>query len=721
MGSELGTNQTSNRGVHALAVLPNGDLIAGGKFGTTSPVTCVARWNGGSWEPLGTGMTGSETIVYTIAAHPAGGIVAGGYFSGADGVSAKSIARWNGTSWTMLGQGLSFSGSPGAVRSLVFLPDQTLVAGGIFNGSGPTSLLNVARWDGSVWSSLGGGVWSPAGSPSAGVQCCRLLPTGDLLAAGTFESAGGAPVRNIARWNGVSWSPVGTEYPGGNSYGTLNSLLPLPDGTMLAGGSGATSEFGTYTAFVSWWDGAAWVNLGPGFTFPTTLGGAQILSLMQLSDGTFVAGGAFSSTNGRWPTFIARWNGSTWLPLSAGFETVPSGLSTSVSALGALPDGDLVLGGNFSGVAGIAARGIVRRTAFGWLPMATTFSGGVSRIVVTQAGDLLIGGTFAGIDSATSAHVARWHAGTWYPLGLGVNYQGSGDVGAIAPLPNGDVIVGGTFSYAGSGIANNIARWNGTAWSALGSGANDSVTSLAVQPDGSLIVGGKFTTAGGVPANRIAKWDGAAWTSLGSGVAGGSAPVVNDLAVLASGSVIAAGVFTSAGAASAANIALWDGQAWSPVGPGLPGANSSVMRVKTLSNNDLVAAGTFSIAGGASTYALARWNGTTWSSLGLDSACAPLDLAVLPSDNLSVAGICYSPSGGLYNSAYFARYGCPPCYPNCDSSTSPPLLNANDFQCFLNKFAAADSYANCDHSTNPPTLNANDFQCFLNKFAAGCN
>ncbi|MBX3376256.1 MAG: hypothetical protein KF678_04550 [Phycisphaeraceae bacterium] len=61
------------------------------------------------------------------------------------------------------------------------------------------------------------------------------------------------------------------------------------------------------------------------------------------------------------------------------------------------------------------------------------------------------------------------------------------------------------------------------------------------------------------------------------------------------------------------------------------------------------------------------------------------------------------------------------CYPNCDQSTGSPLLTANDFQCFLNKFAAGDTYANCDGSTGNPLLTANDFQCFLNKFAAGCS
>ena len=62
-----------------------------------------------------------------------------------------------------------------------------------------------------------------------------------------------------------------------------------------------------------------------------------------------------------------------------------------------------------------------------------------------------------------------------------------------------------------------------------------------------------------------------------------------------------------------------------------------------------------------------------------------------------------------------------PCYANCDASTGAPALTANDFQCFLNKFAAGDPYANCDASTGTPSLTANDFQCYLNKFAVGCS
>src|SRR6185369_965726 len=60
------------------------------------------------------------------------------------------------------------------------------------------------------------------------------------------------------------------------------------------------------------------------------------------------------------------------------------------------------------------------------------------------------------------------------------------------------------------------------------------------------------------------------------------------------------------------------------------------------------------------------------------------------------------------------------CYVNCDNSQIPPILNVNDFNCFLNRFAAGDSYANCDGSTLVPRLNVVDFICFMNRYAAGC-
>src|SRR5262249_38881975 len=75
---------------------------------------------------------------------------------------------------------------------------------------------------------------------------------------------------------------------------------------------------------------------------------------------------------------------------------------------------------------------------------------------------------------------------------------------------------------------------------------------------------------------------------------------------------------------------------------------------------------------------------------------------------------------GIDNFRITIHNGTNTCYPNCDASTTAPVLNVADFSCFLNRFAAGDSYANCDGSTTTPVLNVSDFSCFLNRFAAGC-
>lgn len=68
-----------------------------------------------------------------------------------------------------------------------------------------------------------------------------------------------------------------------------------------------------------------------------------------------------------------------------------------------------------------------------------------------------------------------------------------------------DVFVGGRFSQAGSIPANRIACWDGSPWSALGSGVNNTVRAISVS-DSTVYVGGDFTQAGEIPASYIACW-----------------------------------------------------------------------------------------------------------------------------------------------------------------------------------------------------------------------
>jgi hypothetical protein len=110
--------------------------------------------------------------------------------------------------------------------------------------------------------------------------------------------------------------------------------------------------------------------------------------------------------------------------------------------------------------------------------------------------------------------IARWDGSAWQALGNGLNNT----VYAVA-VSGSDVYVGGAFTDAGGNPnADRIARWDGSAWQALGSGLNSWVSAIAVSGT-NVYVGGAFTDAGGNPnADRIARWDGSAWQALGSGL-----------------------------------------------------------------------------------------------------------------------------------------------------------------------------------------------------------
>jgi hypothetical protein len=126
--------------VFALAVLPNGDLVAGGEFMTAGGVTAnsIARWDGSSWQPLGSGMNGA---VFRLVVLPNGDLVAGGNFTTAGGVTVNRIARWDDSSWAPLGSGMS-----GSVFALAVLPNDELVACGDFTSAGGGPSGYWARW-----------------------------------------------------------------------------------------------------------------------------------------------------------------------------------------------------------------------------------------------------------------------------------------------------------------------------------------------------------------------------------------------------------------------------------------------------------------------------------------------------------------------------------------------------------------------------------------------
>ena len=83
---------------------------------------------------------------------------------------------------------------------------------------------------------------------------------------------------------------------------------------------------------------------------------------------------------------------------------------------------------------------------------------------------LYIGGRFVGIGTQRTSYIARWHDGAWLPV---QGSQGRGTDGVVRSLLVWDdgsgpaLYAGGSFTTAGGVLANHVARWNGTDWSAL--------------------------------------------------------------------------------------------------------------------------------------------------------------------------------------------------------------------------------------------------------------
>lgn len=245
--------------------------------------------------------------------------------------------------------------------------------------------------------------------------------------------------------------------------------------------------------------------------------------------------------------------------------------------------------------------------------------------------------------SVTSVNniLQRSAAGAWSALGTGAN-----DTVRVITRTADDVLyAGGDFTDAGGSGADFIASWNGSAWSVLSSATaiNNIVYALALAPDGvTLYVGGNFTNAGGVgAADYIATWNSATntWGALGTGMNA----VVLDITVGPDGAVYAVGDFTTAGGGAAARAAKWDGSAWSAMGTGLAAAGHAVI---VGSDGNLYAGGAFASAGGvADTARIARWNGSAWSALGTGMGNTVRALAVGPDGSLYAAGD-FSTAGG---------------------------------------------------------------------------
>ncbi|MBC7772408.1 MAG: hypothetical protein H7210_07935 [Pyrinomonadaceae bacterium] len=184
----------------------NSDLIVSGQFTSAggTPALNIARWDGSAWHALGAGLTGTVQFTVSDFIEYGGDLIATGRFHTAGSVPVANIARWDGSAWHALGTGLTGSGSVYGAAMAVYQGD--LIVVGRFTAAGGTPALNVARWDGSAWHALGAGL-DQEGAGELGSSVAVYNDT--IIVGGEFRTAGGVASRNLARWNGLTWAPVG--------------------------------------------------------------------------------------------------------------------------------------------------------------------------------------------------------------------------------------------------------------------------------------------------------------------------------------------------------------------------------------------------------------------------------------------------------------------------------------------------------------------------------
>lgn len=296
-----------------------------------------------------------------------------------------------------------------------------------------------------------------------------------------------------------------------------------------------------------------------------------------------------------------------WSSVSSG--TV-AGASGDVNAIVVAPDGKVYIGGVFATASGVANTSCIAYydpTDGLFHPLGTGAAGGtVSYMAMGPDGVLYAAGSFTSMGGvANTNNIARWNGSVWSALGTGVT--GGSGILALAVDNQNRLYVGGTFTAMG-GVANTLrlAMWNGSAWSALGTGANGTVRALAVGPGDVIYVGGAFGTLNAVTAAFVGMWNGTTFVALASGMD-------NDVVALAVGLnnvVYAGGDFGTAGGVAATRAASWNGTSWTPMGAGL---NTTVRVLTVMPDGTVWAAGGFTSSGGVSLRSpMARWNGSTW-------------------------------------------------------------------------------------------------------------
>lgn len=497
----------------------NGQLYVGGYFSDIGPgpltVNGIARWNGSAWNQVGGGTDSGVEALYVLGSNL---IVAGDFtavgFGGS--VASESVAQWNGTSWSTLGGGVS-----GIIPRSIGERNGDLIVGDLQG--------QLHQWNGSVWS-----IFADFEGDFLQFMEAQIEYGGNYYVGGLFQRVGNVAVYGFACRNVSDWfAPLGGQGLSGSVYGleVLGANLGI-SGDFQTAGSSVAYDLVTY-------DGSLF-SLG----FAGGIPNGNIAYAMLADGPDTIVGGDFSDVGSTAvpASNIARWNGS-WNAIGVGFDGEVRALE--------LYGGDIIAGGAFVNALDgpTAVNGIARWNGTSWQAFGAGLAGGTASIddMILFGGNLIVGGSFNMIDGVAAENIAMWNGTSWLPLGLGVNAR----VQSLE-IHGGNLWVGGNFNAAGGFAAQRLASWNGSAWSVVIPGPDGNVQTMASYM-GELYIGGAISQIGLQLFNSVARYNGSVWSALGDGLNDEvhTMEVFNEV-------LYVGGDFTQAGLKPSFRLAAWD-------------------------------------------------------------------------------------------------------------------------------------------------------------------
>ncbi|MFM9055939.1 MAG: T9SS type A sorting domain-containing protein [Bacteroidota bacterium] len=218
----------------------------------------------------------------------------------------------------------------------------------------------------------------------------------------------------------------------------------------------------------------------------------------------------------------------------------------------------------------------------GWTLVGNTGGLPVSDFDFDASGNLYVCGNFSSINGVSANGLARFDGTNWTALGSGVNLAAGSVVTAIQCV-NGNGFASGNFNKIGGVSTSGLARWNGSTWSATPtSGLILGLSSNFCAFNGELYLATVASATGFNGTTRVFKLTPNGLQQLG----GVFSSDVRSLRIV-NNTLTAAGYFTEIAGTPVNNLAAWDGSTWINAGEGL---NFVI--------TDIASNGQFTLAGG---------------------------------------------------------------------------------------------------------------------------